>query len=196
VAGKAASTGSSTTDSRQRFIDVAVRLFTEHSFAGTSLQMIADELGVTKAAVYYHFRTREDLLMAVVEPVFRDLSAIVETAEAKRTQHARAEHMLTGYAALVVRNRALMAVLAADPGVIEMLRAQPDSGVLINRQLKLLADVRPGPAGLVNAAMVLAGIAGTARGPLVDLDDDVLCQHLVEAGRRALGLRTPRRPAA
>jgi AcrR family transcriptional regulator len=38
-------------DTRQRLIDVAVDLFTRHSFAGTSLQMIADEMGFTKAAI-------------------------------------------------------------------------------------------------------------------------------------------------
>lgn len=55
-------------DTRQRLIDVAVELFIRHSYAGTSLQMIADELGFTKAAIYHHFRTREQLLDAVVSP--------------------------------------------------------------------------------------------------------------------------------
>jgi hypothetical protein len=41
--------------------------------------------------------------------------------------------------------------------------------------------------------MVLAGIAGAASPKLVVLDDDALRQHLVEAGRRTLGLRAPRR---
>ena len=42
-------TGDARIGGRQRFIDVAVRLFTQRSFAGTSLQMIADEVGVTKS---------------------------------------------------------------------------------------------------------------------------------------------------
>lgn len=180
-------------DSRQRFIDVAVRLFTQRSFAGTSLQMIADEVGVTKAAVYYHFRTREDLLNAVVEPLLAQLRILVDEAEAQRSTHARAESMLSGYVGLAVRNSALISLLAADPGVIEMLRAEQDLGSLIDRQIKLLADVDPGPAGMVKAALVLAGIAGAAGPALVELDDDVRRQHLIEAGRRTLGLRTPRR---
>jgi AcrR family transcriptional regulator len=191
----AADVAMKTPDTRQRLIDVAVRLFTQHSFAGTSLQMIADELGVTKAAVYHHFHTREELLGAVVEPLLEQLRAIIETAEAHRGRNARADHMLTGYVALAVQNRALTAVLAADPGVIEMLRAQRGLDDLINRQITLLADVDPGPAGLVKAAMVLAGIAGAAGPTLIDLDDDKLRQHLVDAGRRTLGLRAPRRPA-
>jgi AcrR family transcriptional regulator len=178
---------------RQRLIEIAVRLFTEHSFAGTSLQMIADKLGITKAAVYHHFRTREELLTAVVEPVLRQLRVVIETAQTKRTPHARAELMLSGYAAIAVEHRAVVAVLASDPGAIEMLHNHGEAGELINRQLGLLADVTPGPAGLVNAALVLAGIAGAADPKLVCIDDDALRQQLVEAGRRALGLRAPRR---
>ena len=45
------------TDTRQRLIDAAIELCTRYTFAGTSLQMIADELGFTKAAIYHHFRT-------------------------------------------------------------------------------------------------------------------------------------------
>ena len=75
----------SAADTRQRLIEVAVDLFTRHSFAGTSLQMIADEMGFTKAAIYYHFRTREELLAAVVEPIFEQLSAIITAAESERS---------------------------------------------------------------------------------------------------------------
>lgn len=193
VAVRTAQNAPGASDTRQRVIEIAMRLFTERSFAGTSLQMIADELGITKAAVYHHFHTREELLTAVVEPVLHELRVVIEIAETKRTPPARAEHMLSGYAAIAVGHRAVVAVLASDPGAIEMLRTHGAAGELINRQLGLLADVTPGPSGLVNAAMVLAGIAGAANPKLVCIDDDALRQQLVEAGRRALGLRAPRR---
>ncbi|MER6003422.1 TetR/AcrR family transcriptional regulator [Nonomuraea angiospora] len=109
--------------------------------------MIADEMGITKAAVYHHFRTREELLSAVVEPALRQLRAGIESAETKRTPHARAEHLLTAYATLAVEHRAVVAVLATDPGAIDLLRGQPESSDLINRQLAILADITPGPAG-------------------------------------------------
>lgn len=195
MTARTARKGSVAPDTRQRLIDVAVRLFARHSFAGTSLQMIADEMGITKAAVYHHFRTREELLSAVVEPALRQLRADIESAETKRTPHARAEHLLTAYATLAVEHRAVVAVLATDPGAIDLLRGQPESSDLINRQLAILADITPGPAGYVNATIVLAGIASAARPALVHVDDDVLLRQLVEAGRRALGLRAPRRPA-
>jgi len=184
-----------TIDTRTRLIDVAIDLFTRHSFAGTSLQMIADELGFTKAAIYHHFRTREQLLAAVLEPMLDDLRAIVESAETRRTPYARAEYMLSGYAALAVRNRGLVAVLAADPSVTRVITERAEWGDLIKRQLALLADVDPGPAGQVKAAMVFAGMAGAAGPTWGHVDDDALREHLVDAGRRTLGLRAPRRIA-
>src|SRR3954447_23747128 len=94
-------------DSRHRFVDAAIRLFARHSFAGTSLQMIADEVGVTKSAVHHHFRTREELFTAVVEPLAAQMRAAVEAAEAQRTRRLRAERMLTGFIDVVIRNRML-----------------------------------------------------------------------------------------
>ncbi|RDH80378.1 TetR/AcrR family transcriptional regulator [Mycolicibacterium moriokaense] len=193
----------SAADTRRRLIGVAVDLFTRHSFAGTSLQMIADEMGFTKAAIYYHFRTREELLAAVVEPIFEQLSGVINAAEALRGAHARAEAMLCGYAELAVANRALVSVLACDPSVITLLRAQPHWAELIDRQLALLAGDEQEPAGLIKATVALAGIS-SAVGPAwvtrtrgaaaAPVDDDDLLAHLIHTGRRTLGLRRKGNP--
>jgi AcrR family transcriptional regulator len=52
-------------DTRQRILDVALALFIEQGYDGTSLREIAERLGVTKAALYYHFASKEDLLLAL-----------------------------------------------------------------------------------------------------------------------------------
>jgi len=179
-------------DSRQRFLDAAIRLFARHSFAGTSLQMIADEVGVTKSAVHHHFRTREELLSAVVEPVIGELRRAVEAAEGQRSRRARAERMLIGFVDLVVGNRVLVPMLVGDPGAIEILRDRADLRDLVDRQFKLLADVEPGVGGWVKADVVTAGIAVGTGARAGALGDDVLRKHLIETGRRTLGLRTPR----
>jgi AcrR family transcriptional regulator len=183
--------GTTRQDTRQRLIDVAIELFTRHSFAGTSLQMIADELGFTKAAIYHHFRTREQLLDAVVEPILQHLRAIIGDAEKLRGTHARADYLLNGFVDLAVTNR-VVSVLSADPAVALMLRDRREWDELIERQMSLLADVDPGPAGHVKAAVALAGIAGASSTTFANLDRDALRAHLVETGRRALGLRVPR----
>lgn len=179
-------------DTRARLIEAAVDLCTRHTFAGTSLQMIADELGFTKAAIYHHFRTREQLLDAIVAPILEQLRGIVDAAEAQRSAPARAEYLINGFAQLAVDNR-VVAVLAADPSVAEMLRASREWDTLIERQMALLAAVNPGPAGPVKAAVALAGIAGASS---LGLPRDELHEHLTDAGRRVLGLRAPRRVSA
>jgi AcrR family transcriptional regulator len=48
---------------REAILDVALELFTEQGYDKTSLREIADRLGVTKAALYYHFEKKEDILL-------------------------------------------------------------------------------------------------------------------------------------
>ena len=50
---------------REQILDVALELFNERGYDKTSLREIAERLGVTKAALYYHFERKEDLLLAL-----------------------------------------------------------------------------------------------------------------------------------
>jgi AcrR family transcriptional regulator len=50
---------------RERVLDVALELFTEKGFDGTSLREIAERLSITKAALYYHFASKDDILLAL-----------------------------------------------------------------------------------------------------------------------------------
>lgn len=59
----------------ERMLGCALALFTEHGYVGASIQMIVSGMGLSKAAVSYHCRTKEDLLNAVVQPAFSDLNA-------------------------------------------------------------------------------------------------------------------------
>src|SRR6202020_1691135 len=54
-----------TLSTRERILNVALDLFIEKGFDKTSLREIAEQLGVTKAALYYHFASKEDILMAL-----------------------------------------------------------------------------------------------------------------------------------
>ncbi len=48
---------------RDRILDIALELFTEQGYDKTSLRDIAERLGTTKAALYYHFERKEDILL-------------------------------------------------------------------------------------------------------------------------------------
>ncbi len=56
---------------RRLLLDVARRLFAERGFAGTPTEEIVREAGVTRGALYYHFKDKEDLFRAVVEEMQR-----------------------------------------------------------------------------------------------------------------------------
>ena len=50
---------------RDRILDVALDLFTDQGFDGTSMREIAERLGISKPAIYYHFASKEEILMAL-----------------------------------------------------------------------------------------------------------------------------------
>jgi AcrR family transcriptional regulator len=185
--------GSQTTGgpTRQRLIEVAIELFKQHSAAGTSLQMISDELGLTKSAIYHHFRTRGELLSAVMEPLIAEVTGLVEAAEARTGARARADHLLCGYAALAAAHRDLIPLLTGDPGVVALLRIRADWGAVVERQMAVFAAVEPGLGGRVKAALVMSGIASAAGADFGDVDETDLRNQLLAAGRRTLGLRAP-----
>jgi len=52
-------------DTRERILDIAMDLFIEQGYDKTSLRQIADRLGFTQAAIYYHFAAKQDILIAL-----------------------------------------------------------------------------------------------------------------------------------
>jgi AcrR family transcriptional regulator len=59
------SNGGHAASTRERILDVALDLFTDQGFDGTSMREIAGRLGITKPSIYYHFASKEDVLLAL-----------------------------------------------------------------------------------------------------------------------------------
>jgi len=102
---------------RERLLVVATELFEAHSVAGTSLQMIADRLGVSKPAIYHHFRSRDEIIGALMEPVFVDARAGVEHLEAL-SDGKRRRAAPQFYADFVVRHRRIINLVFFDRGAL------------------------------------------------------------------------------
>src|ERR1700737_916500 len=79
------------TDTRSRVQEVALELFAEQGYEKTSLREIAERLGVTKAALYYHFKSKEDIVHSFTEDYFAELDALIawgrEQPPGARTAH-------------------------------------------------------------------------------------------------------------
>ena len=54
-------------EKRQQLIETATRLFAEHGFHATGIDRIAREAGVSKKTMYSHFRSKEELILAVLK---------------------------------------------------------------------------------------------------------------------------------
>ena len=66
------------TDTRSRIQEVALRLFIDKGYEATSLREIAEELGVTKAALYYHFDTKEKIVTSLIDDRVARLEKLAE----------------------------------------------------------------------------------------------------------------------
>ncbi|MFF4421462.1 TetR/AcrR family transcriptional regulator [Streptomyces sp. NPDC001549] len=79
-------------DTRQRIQDVALELFAEQGYEKTSLREIAERLEVTKAALYYHFKTKEDIIISIFEDLTRPIDELITWAEGQpRTLETKRE---------------------------------------------------------------------------------------------------------
>lgn len=94
-------------DTRQRIQDVALGLFAEQGYEKTSLREIAERLDVTKAALYYHFKTKEEILVSIFEDLTRPIEDLIEwgrlqphTLETKQEIVRRYSEVLSGAAPL------------------------------------------------------------------------------------------------
>ncbi|UBU10469.1 TetR/AcrR family transcriptional regulator [Nonomuraea gerenzanensis] len=80
------------TDTRERIQQVALELFAERGYDKTSLQEVAERLEITRPALYYHFRTKEDILASVVDRLCDSIDELTAwAAEQPRTAESRRE---------------------------------------------------------------------------------------------------------
>ena len=177
------------TDTRSRVLDAALQLFSEHGFEGSSLQQIADRLGVTKAALYYHFRSKDDLLQALVAPALADLDDILNAHERVHDTPARRREFMGDYVDYLLCHRQLIAYISRDlatlahPAIADGNRARRArvEALLIGAGLEFDDQIR--------VAMAFGGVqAAIAQYP--DVEESQLREALCSA---AATLLRPRR---
>jgi AcrR family transcriptional regulator len=174
------------TDSRFRFItrsaaqtrvlDAAMALFAQHGAHGTSLQMIADEIGVTKAAVYHQFKTKEQIVVALTE---RELGGLEEALEAAESDPGRARKLLLDRVIdMAIERRGAASTLQFDPVIVRLLGEHKPFQQFIQRLYSVLVGDE-GADKRVLAAMLSGAIAVGVVSPLVaDIDDESLRYQL------------------
>jgi AcrR family transcriptional regulator len=174
-------------------INAALKLFAEHGVGGTKLRMIAAELGVTVAAVYHQYNTKDEIIAAAVETELRRLKAIVEVAEAEPTAKRARESLLTGMVDLTTGSGRNVSAVLSDPAVTGSFSHHEVYLDLMRRMRRLLVGDDDTHAARVRTSVVIAAINGAATHPmLADLDDDTLRSELLYIARQLVP-SSPRR---
>jgi AcrR family transcriptional regulator len=176
-----------------RIIEAALALFAEHGISGTSLQMIADAIGVTKAAVYHQYNTKDEIVLTVAEVVLAGLEAAVTAAEAERSRSRAKKVLVARMIDLAVEQRRMAGILQRDPVMLRFLEVHEPFRRVMQRLNRLLMDGASDPRRRVQAAMLASAIAGAVVNPLVlDLDDETLRSELRRQMPKLLAARRVR----
>jgi AcrR family transcriptional regulator len=116
---------------KQRIFDAAIRLFGSNGFEGTSIQSIADAVGIRKPSLLYHFGSKVELREAVIrELIARWTGALPEVLTSARGGHDRFSSIITS----------LVEFFSADPNrarlaIREMMDRPGETGTLVGEQL-------------------------------------------------------------
>lgn len=159
-------------------------LIAENGVGGTSLQMIADAIGVTKAAVYHQFKTKEQIVIALTERELGGLEEALEAAEAQDHPSRARELLLDRVIELAVERRGAASTLQFDPVIVRLLAAHVPFQQFIQRLYSVLVG-DAGDDSRVLAAMLSGAIAVGVLHPLVaEIDDETLTAQLRRISRR------------
>jgi AcrR family transcriptional regulator len=146
---------------RQRVLDVAQALFEENGYAGTSIGDIADRLEVSKAAVYYHFHAKADLLHALIDPVLSELHEISQGPAG----HPRM--MLERLIDLLSTRRPMIGLIAGDPSAMHELKATAPHQIFEHMR-RSLAGPHPSPTKMLRARCAMGAVHAAVVGPVIE----------------------------
>ena len=127
---------------RERILAVALELFGARGYEGTSIRDIADRMGMTKAAVYYHFPAKESLLAELLGPATTRIAGVL-AAHGPATDPPRRRALVEALVDVVGDVGPQVVVLLSDPAVGPHLPALTAEGSLPARVAAALLGPLP-----------------------------------------------------
>jgi AcrR family transcriptional regulator len=117
-------------DTRTRILEVAAKLFAKQGYEGTSVRDIAKELGIANPSIYYHFKSKADVLVELLTEPLRVVEIAI--AEAKGLAgEARTRRIIEGF----------LDSLEAHQGIV--LTASPDDKKILESHRFVAFEMRP-----------------------------------------------------
>lgn len=173
------------TGTREAILDNALQLFEMQGYDGTSLRQIAEAVGTTKAALYYHFPAKEHLLVELTRPMIDELSNLVTRLRADAALALKPVDVLGIYLDVFLGHLPLVALMARDPATQNHPDIGPRLRTLVEAVQKHLAGPDPSPERLTRTFCALGVIHAVSLLP----DDVAMNQRdtILSAAAAALG---------
>jgi AcrR family transcriptional regulator len=132
-------------DTRARIQQVALELFAEQGYERTSLREVAERLGVTKAALYYHFKSKEDIVRSFTEDYFSRMDALIEWGRGQPPSAGTTRELLDRYVALVMESIEVFRFLERNQATVHVTEDGKHRFTQFRPRLKALMEVITGP---------------------------------------------------
>ncbi len=150
-------------DTRAKIQQVAVELFTEHGYDGTSLREIAERLDVTKAALYYHFKSKEDIVASLIGDYSKQMDELIAWGRSQPKTAATRQEILSRYVDIVAEGDQVFRMLHQNQAAVNMLASMKNRGDLFKERIEYLIELLTEPGAAlperVRAAMAIGGIS-------------------------------------
>ena len=139
---------------------MALELFAEQGYEKTSLREIAERLGVTKAALYYHFKSKDDIVDSVVTDWVERLDELIDWAEQQPADAAGRRAVLRRYSEEFFgeRSQAVLQFVEQNKTVLRQLKTGPGMRDRMLRMAQILSRPDSSPRGLLRAATSLFAV--------------------------------------
>ena len=165
----------------------ALDLFSQHGVGGTSLGMIAAELGLTKAAIYHQYRTKDDIIVAVAESELTRLIEVIAAAESEQDPDRARDRLLVGMVELVIERGRRVSTLLSDPVIGQIFADHAPFADAMKRLTRLLHEANPSRKQSARTAILIAAISGTMMHPFsAAIDEGTLRSELLQLARAAI----------
>jgi AcrR family transcriptional regulator len=172
---------------RTRILDISRELFAAQGYGSTSIAMIAERLGTSKAALYYHFKSKEEILDALLNEPF---AAMQDFRDECMKPGAKPEEILGGLIDFVSGPASCLSSFENDPSVLQEWADRNNLKQEWDKLVSSLAGPKPTQTKIIRAR---AALAAAKQGTMtaLELNDGTVTKsartEILAAALRALG---------
>src|SRR5215472_12358947 len=137
-------------DTRARLRELALQLFAEQGYEKTSLREIAEHLGVTKAALYYYFKSKEDIVRSLVEDYMAEMDELIAWGKDEPATAATRAEIVRRYLRIVAGGAEVFRMLQQNQAAVSSLAHGKERGALFRERIDALIELLSEPGGTLH----------------------------------------------